>query len=66
MKNLKSDIEILKRCIESKEMQLNKKSAEKEESERNLLAEIKDKSEELVELSKENCQNPNSTQLNST
>ena len=47
-------------------MQLNKKSAEKEESERDLLAEIKDKSEELVELSKENCQNPNSTQLNST
>ena len=56
VKSLKSDIEILKGCIESKEMQLNKKYAEKEESERYLLAEIKDKSEELVKLRKENSE----------
>ena len=56
VKKLKDDIEILKRCIESKEIQLNKKTVEKEESETNLFAKIREQSEKIVELTKENLE----------
>ena len=54
VEKLEGEIEILKRCIESKEIQLNKKTVEKEESETGLLAKIRDQSEVIVKLKKEN------------
>ena len=56
VKKLKGDIEMLKCCIESKQMELNKKSDENKESERKLLGEIKDQRELIEELKKENLE----------
>ena len=46
----------LKRCIESKEIELNKKTVEKDESETNFLSKIRDQSEVIAELAKENLE----------
>ena len=50
------DVKKLKRCIESKEIELNKKTVEKDESETNFLSKIRDQSEVIAELAKENLQ----------
>ena len=42
--------------IKSKEIQLNQKAVEKEESETNLLAKLRDQSEIIVKLKKENLE----------
>ena len=50
------DVKKLKRCIESKEIKLNKKAVEKDESVTNFLSKIKDQSEVIAELAKGNLQ----------
>ena len=50
VKKLEGEIEILKICSGSKEIQLNKMTVEKEKSEKNLLAKIRDQRETIVEM----------------
>ena len=54
VKKLEDEIEILTRCNESKEILLNKNTVEKEESEKKLLAKIRNQSEVIVKITKEN------------
>ena len=54
IQDLEMDVKKLKRCIESKEIKLNKKAVEKDESVTNFLSKIKDQSEVIAELAKGN------------
>ena len=56
IQDLEMDVKKLKRCIESKEIELNKKTVEKDESETNFLSKIRDQSEVIAELAKENLE----------